>query len=56
MTSPRPAVALGGGVGKLVRIGDVPIDLKVQAFWYAEAPSNGPEWAIQFQLKLLFPK
>ncbi|MHC4128927.1 MAG: transporter family protein [Planctomycetota bacterium] len=52
----RWTIPVGGGVGKLVRIGDVPIDLRVQGFWYAEAPDNGPEWAIQFQLKLLFPK
>lgn len=28
----------------------------LQPFWYAEKPDNGPDWALQFQMKFLFPK
>jgi hypothetical protein len=52
----RWTIPVGGGAGRLVRIGDTPVDMRLQAFWYAEAPDDGPEWAIQFQFKLLFPK
>jgi hypothetical protein len=52
----RWTIPVGGGLGRLVRIGDMPLDLRMQAFWYAEAPDDGPEWAIQLQLKMLFPK
>ena len=49
-------VPLGGGAGRLVKFGKQPVDFRLQAFWYAEKPDNGPDWALQFQVKLLFPK
>jgi hypothetical protein len=52
----RWTVPFGLGIGRLVKIGNQPIDFKVQSFWYAEKPKNGPDWALQFQIKLLFPK
>lgn len=55
-SSQRWTVPLGGGFGRLVKFGKQPVDLKVQTFWYAEKPDNGPDWSLQFQLKLLFPK
>jgi hypothetical protein len=38
------------------KFGKQPVDFRLQAFWYAEKPDNGPDWALQFQVKLLFPK
>ena len=52
----RWTVPLGGGVGRLVRFGKQPVDFKLQAYWNAEKPDGGAEWALQFQVKLLFPK
>lgn len=52
----RWTVPFGLGVGRLIKIGKQPIDFKVQPFWYAEAPDNGPEWSLQLQAKFLFPK
>jgi hypothetical protein len=52
----RWTVPFGLGVGRLIRIGKQPIDIKVQPFVYAEKPTNGPDWSLQFQVKLLFPK
>lgn len=52
----RWTVPFGGGVGRLVRFGKQPVDFKLQAFWNAEKPDGGAEWALQFQVKLLFPK
>jgi hypothetical protein len=49
-------VPLGGGAGRLVKFGKQPVDFKLQAFWYAEKPDNGPDWSLQLQVKLLFPK
>ena len=49
-------VPIGGGVGKLVRVGELPVDRKLQAFYNAEKPDGAATWALQFQFKLLFPK
>ncbi|MEM7024823.1 MAG: neuromedin U [Pseudomonadota bacterium] len=54
--SDRWTVPFGGGVGKLVKIGGVPIDIKAQTFWNAEKPDGAATWAAQLQFKLLFPK
>lgn len=55
-SSDRYTVPVGGGVGKLVRFGDQPVDFKLQGFWNAEKPDGAADWSVQFQIKLLFPK
>jgi hypothetical protein len=55
-SSQRWTVPFGLGVGRLVKFGKQPVDFKFQPFWYAEKPDGGPDWALQFQVKLLFPK
>lgn len=52
----RWTVPVGGGVGKLVRIGNQPIDLKTQFFWNAVNPDDRADVTWQFQVKFLFPK
>jgi len=52
----RWTVPFGGGVGRLVRLGKLPVDFKVQAFGYAEKTDFGPDWSLQFQVKFLLPK
>jgi len=60
-------VPLGGGVGKLFRLGDVlpleghaiaklPINTQLQAFGNVHRPEFGSEWQLRFQVQLLFPK
>jgi hypothetical protein len=49
-------VSVGGGVGKLLRIGRLPVNTQVQAFWNAEAPRHGGDWTLRTQLQFLFPK
>ena len=49
-------VPFGGGAGRLVKFGKQPVDFKLQAFWNAVKPDSGPDWSLQFQVKLLFPK
>jgi hypothetical protein len=49
-------VPLGGGIGKIFKLGAQPINMQLQAFGYAEKPRGGPEWALRFQFQLLFPK
>lgn len=49
-------VPFGGGVGRLVKFGKLPVDLKLAAYWNAEKPTFGPDWNLQFTVKFLFPK
>jgi hypothetical protein len=50
------SIPVGGGVGRLMRFGDQPVDFKFAAYKYSEAPEFGPNWDIQLTVKFLFPK
>lgn len=43
-------------VSQLMKIGDQPVQAFVGARYYAETPTNGPEWGLRFGLTFLFPK
>ena len=49
-------VPVGGGVGKIFRIGKQPVNAQAQAFYNVERPDNGPDWTLRLQLQFLFPK
>jgi hypothetical protein len=51
-------VPVGGGGGKLWRLGKIglPLNTQLQAFYNAVRPDFGPEWQLRFQLQFLFPK
>jgi hypothetical protein len=60
-------VPVGGGVGKLFRLGDIlplegdriaklPINTQLQAYGNAARPEFGPKWQLRFQIQFLFPK
>ena len=52
----RWIVPLGGGFGKVFRLGQLPINASTQGFYNVEHPDLGPEWQLRFQLTFLFPK
>ena len=49
-------VPFGGGGGKIFRIGKLPLNAQVQAFYNAEKPEFGPDGTLRLQLQFLFPK
>jgi hypothetical protein len=49
-------VPVGGGFGKIFRIGNQPMNAQLQGFYNVEHPQFGPEWIMRFQLQFLFPK
>ncbi len=50
-------IPFGGGVGRLFRIGKLPVNMSIQAFYNVEEPDNlGPDWTLRFQVQALFPK
>ena len=49
-------VPLGGGVGKILRFGKLPVNFQTQAFYNVEKPDGAATWSIQFEVKFLFPE
>jgi hypothetical protein len=49
-------IPLGGGIGKIVHLGGLPVNLQVQAFWTAGHPDSGPRWSLRPQFQFLFPR
>ena len=55
-SSDRWSVPVGGGFGRIFRIGKQPVNMSVQAYNYVAKPSFGPDWEVRVQFQLLFPK
>jgi hypothetical protein len=49
-------VPVGGGFGRLFRIGKLPVNTSVQAFDNIEKPEFGADWTLRLQVQFLFPK
>jgi hypothetical protein len=49
-------IPFGLGGGKVSHIGKQPVKFVLGGYYYAAKPTNGPEWLIQFQFFLLFPR
>ena len=52
----RWVVPLGGGVGKIFKIGKQVMNASVQAFYNVEKPGPVADWSLRMQLQFLFPK
>lgn len=52
----RWTIPIGGGGGKVFRVGKQPLNFQTQAFYNVEKPDLGPEWSLRVQLQFLFPK
>ncbi len=52
----RWTVPFGGGFGKILKIGKLPINTSLAAYYNVEHPDNGPEWSARLQFQFLFPK
>ena len=48
-------VPVGGGFGRVFRLGDQPINAQVQAFYNVERPTGASDWQLRFDVALLFP-
>ena len=50
------AFPIGGGFGKIFKIGEQPLNFSLQAFDYVLSPTGGPRWAVRAQPQFLFPR
>lgn len=50
-------VPLGGGVGKIVKIGGkLPLNFQIAAYDNVATPREGADWQLRFQVQLMLPK
>ena len=49
-------VPLGGGVGKIVHFGELPVNLRLTAYYNVVKPDYAANWQIQAQMQFMFPK
>ena len=52
----RWIVPFGGGLGKIVHLGKLPINMNVQGYYNAERPEGAADYSVRFQIQLMFPK
>jgi hypothetical protein len=49
-------VPVGGGGGKILRIGKLPVNISAQAYYNVEKPDFVGDWSARLQVQFLFPK
>ena len=48
-------VPMGGGIGRFVRVGQMPLSVQAGYYYNVEKPDGAAGWALRLQLRLLFP-
>ena len=51
----RWTVPLGGGMGKLFRLGKLPIDCTLEGFWNVVHPDYAGDWQLRFRVTFVLP-
>jgi len=49
-------VPMGGGVGKLFKLGKLPVNTSLSAYYSVVRPDFAPNWNVRLQIQLMFPK
>ena len=47
---------LGGGMGRIMRLGNQPVNISAQFYNNVVRPAGAPSWAMKLQMAFLFPK
>ncbi len=55
-SSQRWVVPVGGGVGKILKIGKLPVNLNAQIYYNAARPDSYGDVTARAQLQFMFPK
>ena len=48
-------VPIGGGFGRLFKVGDQPVNAQIQAFYNVERPTDAATWQLRASVTFLFP-
>jgi hypothetical protein len=49
-------VPMGAGVGKLFKIGRLPVNTQISGYYYVVRPDFAPNWQVRAQVQFMFPK
>jgi len=49
-------VPFGGGIGRIFKMGNQPVNAQVSAYYNVEKPEYGADWQLRLQLQFLFPR
>ncbi len=49
-------VPLGGGVGRIMRLGNQPVNLTAQFYGNVEHPAGASPWGMRLQIQFLYPQ
>ena len=49
-------VPVGGGLGRIFKLGDQPVSAQIQGFYNVARPTGAPSWQLRAELSLLFPE
>ena len=55
-SSQRWTVPVGGGFGRVFRVGDQPINASLSAYYNILRPDAAGDWQLRAQVALLFPR
>jgi len=55
-SSQRWTIPIGGGAGKLFKIGNQPINSRLEVYYNVERADDAPDWQMVFMFQFLFPK
>ncbi len=54
--SQKWTIPVGGGAGKIVRFGKLPVNISAQIYYNVSAPDHLGDWSSRIQFQFLFPK
>jgi hypothetical protein len=49
-------VPMGAGVGKLFKVGKLPVNTSLSGYYNVVRPDFAPNWSVRLQIQLMFPK
>jgi len=52
----RRTVPIGGGFGRVFRIGRQPVNMQLAAYYNVVKPIGGADWQLRAQVQFLFPE
>ena len=56
ISSERWNIPVGGGLGKVFKIGKLPVRAQLQGFGNVVKPTGGADWSLMLTVQLVFPR